>query len=106
MVMGYIHTFFHLISGKQKKDDCIPCDPGHYCGTSGLSAATGECDAGWYCVRGAWSAKPADLANYTSISCVCPVNSTGGQCQPGFYCPKGSVEPLACLPGETTSNHD
>ena len=85
--------------GKQVADDCTPCDPGKYCGTPGLSAPTDDCDAGWYCVRGAWSATPTDLANYTNAGCFCPVNSTGGKCQPGQYCPRGSDQPLNCLPG-------
>lgn len=88
-------------TGKQSSADCVPCEPGKYCATPGLSVPTGDCTAGWYCVRGAWSDQPADITsfNYTMSSCFCPANQTGGKCQPGEFCPTGSDQPQACLPG-------
>ena len=84
---------------KQSNTDCVPCEPGLYCETSGLTYPTGPCSQGWYCVRGAWSDKPTEIGNYTASNCSCPADLTGGQCQPGQFCPQGSSEPQACLPG-------
>ena len=56
--------------------------------------------SGFYCLQGAYTPKPEDLANYTAGDCVCPDNSTGGMCQPGTYCPRGSREPTLCEEGQ------
>eukprot|EP00826_Nyctotherus_ovalis_P010889 TRINITY_DN12843_c0_g4_i2.p2 TRINITY_DN12843_c0_g4~~TRINITY_DN12843_c0_g4_i2.p2 ORF type:complete len:472 (-),score=67.33 TRINITY_DN12843_c0_g4_i2:40-1455(-) len=61
-------------AGAFTENQCIPCDPGHYCAGTGRDSVSGECDAGFYCTRGASVSRPSD--------------STGGQCLPGFYCPK------------------
>ena len=37
---------------------CLPCTPGYYCGTTGLSAVTDVCDEGYYCRLGAASKTP------------------------------------------------
>ena len=85
--------------------DCTPCLPGKFCDKAGLEKPTGDCAGGWYCIRGAWSAKPADVGvlgycNSTNgTGCFCPNTTTGGVCQPGFYCPNGSREPQPCLRG-------
>ncbi|XP_070551430.1 uncharacterized protein [Ptychodera flava] len=83
----------------QSMDDCTPCDPGYYCGWEGNTTYTDQCDAGWFCIRAAWSPTPTDYDNYTSGDCLCPSTSTGGQCQPGSFCPKGSFEPTPCTEG-------
>ena len=70
---------------------CADCEPGTYCGTSGLAAPTGNCTAGFYCTLGAVSSSPSN-------------GSTGGICPEGFYCPTGSHTPLACRNG-TYANH-
>ncbi|XP_010632163.1 neurogenic locus notch homolog protein 4-like [Fukomys damarensis] len=80
-------------------DSCLPCPPGHYCGQENLTKASGPCDAGWFCVLAAWTARPFDLDNYTSTNCLCPATATGGKCPAGSYCPMGSPEPTPCPPG-------
>uniref|UniRef100_A0A8C8VT86 Predicted gene 9195 n=2 Tax=Peromyscus maniculatus bairdii TaxID=230844 RepID=A0A8C8VT86_PERMB len=80
-------------------DSCLPCPPGHYCGQENLTKPSGACDAGWYCVSAAWTARPFDLDNYTSTNCLCPATATGGKCPAGSYCPEGSPEPTPCPPG-------
>lgn len=35
-----------------KKDDCLPCKLGEYCGSEGLTNGTGPCAKGFYCYRG------------------------------------------------------
>lgn len=92
--------FYNDATGKKSNDDCKPCDPGDYCGTSGLDAPSGQCAPGWFCFQGAWSDSPIDIGNFTSPDCFCPDNKTGGQCQPGTFCPKGSNQPQACLKGK------
>ena len=93
--------FYNNYTGKGSVSDCIPCEPGMYCGTSGLTYPTGLCDPGWYCARGAWSPKPADYGNDTvSDTCYCANHSTGGKCQPGEFCPLGSSAPTPCSTGK------
>ncbi|XP_031989756.1 SCO-spondin-like isoform X5 [Corvus moneduloides] len=80
----------------QSLDSCLPCPPGHYCGKEGLTAPSGRCDPGWFCISAAWTSQPFDLDNYTNANCLCPATATGGKCTAGFYCPQGSPEPLPC----------
>ena len=60
---------------------CLPCSKGKFCSGIGNVIPTGDCEGGWYCNEGSFSATP--LTN-------------GGRCQPGFYCPTGSYEPIPC----------
>ncbi|TSQ58043.1 Sodium channel subunit beta-3 [Bagarius yarrelli] len=83
----------------QSLDSCLPCPPGHYCEKERLTAVSGKCKAGWFCVSAAWNPQPFDLDNYTSSNCLCPASSTGGRCQAGFFCPAGSYEPIPCPSG-------
>ncbi|KAJ7417001.1 hypothetical protein WISP_67321 [Willisornis vidua] len=68
----------------QSLDSCLPCPPGHYCGKEGLTAASGQCDAGlpvpsgecaagFYCEGQAVLPKPTD-------------GVTGNICPVGTYC--------------------
>eukprot|EP00057_Strongylocentrotus_purpuratus_P012752 XP_011667226.1 PREDICTED: neurogenic locus notch homolog protein 3 [Strongylocentrotus purpuratus] len=79
--------------------DCTICDPGKYCAYEGDTTVTGDCDEGFFCIQGAWTAQPMDFDNYTDGDCLCPSLSTGGRCQPGYYCPRGSIEPEKCTEG-------
>ena len=56
---------------------CISCTPGHYCAGEGLSKPDGNCDPGFFCIRGAKSHRPKDFNNYTPGDCLCPSNATG-----------------------------
>ncbi|XP_071497018.1 uncharacterized protein [Diadema antillarum] len=80
-------------------DDCTVCDPGKYCAYEGNTTYTGDCDEGYFCIQGAWTAQPNDFDNYTDGDCLCPSITTGGRCQPGYYCPRGSSEPQECTEG-------
>ena len=51
----------------------VLCDEGEYCGTPGLESPTGQCNAGYYCARGALRADPED-------------GVTGDVCPLGRYC--------------------
>ena len=98
---------YNKYTGKQKVDDCNPCDAGKYCPTPGKDAPEGDCSAGWYCRRGAWSPKPTDFGSltcggnvtYNSSTCYCPNATSGDQCQPGEFCPAGSSQPTPCTAG-------
>lgn len=61
---------------------------GKYCAGEGLVEPTGDCSAGWYCSRGAFSDRPSPVVNASSsdFNLTCPVyslNDTGGVCLPG-----------------------
>ena len=66
-------------TGASSLSECIPCDPGKYCGTSGASDVTNDCDAGYFCQGGASSAQPE-----------------GGICPKGYKCSAGSASPEPC----------
>jgi hypothetical protein len=66
--------------------DCALCPPGQHCNATGLTAATGACSAGYYCVSGAASPAPA------------PTDATGGICPVANYCPAGASTPVPCAP--------
>ena len=99
---------YNSFTKKMQLADCAYCDAGKYCPTSGLTSSFADCAAGWYCRRGASSARPVDVGNLTcsgnatqnASTCFCPNSTTGGQCAPGSFCPKGSNEPSACSPGK------
>ncbi|KAM4702881.1 uncharacterized protein WCC33_011421 [Rhinophrynus dorsalis] len=73
--------------GADLLEQCLPCDPGHFCNRTGLSSPSGICDDGYYCLKGSTSSNP-----FT-------VTSSGGPCPTGHFCPKGSINPQACLAG-------
>jgi hypothetical protein len=75
----------------RQKEDCADCTPGMYCATSGLTAPTGLCSQGFYCILGAKTPTSSDDVN------------TGGVCPAGGYCPVGSAVALPC-PAGTFSN--
>ncbi|KAA8594284.1 hypothetical protein FQN60_005118, partial [Etheostoma spectabile] len=67
--------------------NCLPCPPGYFCLSPGKGVASGQCDAGYYCISGARSPTPEDRG------------TTGDRCPEGHYCPKGSSAPLPCPVG-------
>ncbi|XP_074535628.1 uncharacterized protein LOC141797844 [Halichoeres trimaculatus] len=70
-----------------KPQDCMPCPPGFFCAAPGKGVASGQCDAGYYCLSGAWSPTPQDKGK------------TGERCPSGHYCTQGSSAPLPCPVG-------
>eukprot|EP00953_Heterococcus_sp_UTEX-ZZ885_P001494 1331-Heterococcus_DN1.PRE.2 len=78
---------------------------GKYCETAGLTAPTGQCNAGYYCHRGAASAAPTGGmsssaysiagSSYTSVG----YSYGGAPCPAGSYCVLGSVDPVLCIAG-------
>ncbi|XP_062816991.1 zonadhesin isoform X2 [Anolis carolinensis] len=69
------------------ESSCIACPPGHYCLSSGLTAPSGPCSAGYYCLPGATSPSPAAFSEQ------------GGPCPMGHFCPEGTSHPLSCPAG-------
>ncbi|XP_072282810.1 uncharacterized protein [Pyxicephalus adspersus] len=72
--------------GSHLLEDCLPCDPGHYCDTPGQTHVTGTCSEGYYCTRSAKSPTP----DQGILGDVCPL---------GHYCPSASASPLPCPAG-------
>ena len=60
-----------------------------FCDGIGLTAPSGECDEGYFCVSGINNRRP-QLSNYTTCVSPLPIISIGGVCPAGYYCPKGS----------------
>lgn len=65
---------------------CKPCPAGSYCNGTGLSAVTGTCDEGYYCVGKAYLPNPND-------------NTTGFICPQNHFCVAGSQVPKKCSLG-------
>ncbi|XP_051895657.1 uncharacterized protein LOC127583575, partial [Pristis pectinata] len=78
---------FGPMQGSGAEINCLPCPPGLFCNSSGLVAATGKCNAGYYCTGKSRTATPID-------------HVTGGMCEPGTYCPSGAAHPVPCDPGK------
>lgn len=57
-----------------------------YCGSNGLTAISGTCEAGHYCTRGAILSRPIG-------------QSYGGLCPAGRYCEENTAYPEPCPPG-------
>ncbi|CAG9336329.1 unnamed protein product [Blepharisma stoltei] len=89
---GYQYTYpcpvgtYNPDPGQPTSDACVLCDAGKYCETAGLSAPTGDCAAGWYCITGAVIDRPV-------------TSSQGGICPRGSYCAAGSGTYTACTAG-------
>ncbi|XP_071807027.1 uncharacterized protein, partial [Asterias amurensis] len=71
----------------QAQSDCTYCLYGMYCDAEGLTWPAGDCDPGFYCLRGS-----LDPNNPTE-------DATGGPCPAGHYCPMGTSFPLGCDAG-------
>ncbi|XP_063797930.1 zonadhesin-like [Pseudophryne corroboree] len=72
--------------GSHRAEDCLPCDPGHYCDTPAQSQVTGVCSEGYYCTHSVQTQTPRQ-------------GILGDVCPPGHYCPLGSAVPHPCPAG-------
>ena len=71
--------------------DCLTCDSGKYCNSTGAGSVTDDCSEGFYCTGGSSTPTPLD-------------GTTGNICPVGSYCPLGSSYHTFC-PNSTYSNH-
>jgi len=69
----------------------LECDAGKYCGYDELSTPSGNCSAGFYCIKNSTTATPTD-------------GIVGDECPVGSYCPEGTLGPVACKPGSFLSS--
>ena len=72
--------------GREKIEDCVPCDAGKYCETPGKDSVTSDCNAGYYCAGNASKPNPSD-------------GTTGDICPLGHFCEVGSKKPQPCANG-------
>ena len=97
---------FSAQSGLRATSQCTACSGGRFCATAGLTAPTGVCDAGFYCVRGVSVHAPAQSFS-RGYSCsvglgiwnATPVPVNGDACPVGYACAAGSSAPTPCPPG-------
>jgi len=80
-----------------QREDCRLCLPGMYCDETGLTWPRGECDPGYFCVKGSPTSQPSfpgppgwfeSAAGYGPLTPV-----YGGLCPAGGFCPRGSTNP-------------
>ena len=55
----------------KSSDECTPCPPGKYCSGRANNIWDGNCEAGYWCIRGASQKAPID-------------GETGQKCSPGY----------------------
>ena len=94
-------TFGELLGGSSE-DDCSPCLPGKFCDAKALTAPSGNCSAGFFCVGGDTTSMPIE-DDFLSGSGSGESNDTfrvSGECPIGFYCPEGSSSPTLCPSGK------
>ena len=68
-------------TGRSVVADCTRAGPGYYSAGTGNVLPTGQCAVGFYCPRGATTAKPSCNSTYCA---------TGGPCGLGQECPLGA----------------
>jgi hypothetical protein len=76
------------VTGNYLLSQCKACEPGMYCGSSGLGAPEGKCHAGFYCSKHAIHPNPGKGSGY------------GDVCPPGHYCSEGTSDPTPCPSGK------
>ncbi|XP_040476341.1 signal peptide, CUB and EGF-like domain-containing protein 1 [Ursus maritimus] len=67
--------------------ECLSCPSGQFCGASGLTAPSGPCSPGYFCLEGVSSPIPAGHSEH------------GGPCPRGHFCPSGTSHPQPCPAG-------
>lgn len=75
--------------------DCLYCISGQYCDRSNLTAPTGFCQQGYFCLPRATTATP----QFISIDSYSGLQIGGDLCPTGSYCPTGSPLAYSCPPG-------
>ena len=79
-------------TGLRAESECTYCLAGHYCETPALITVTGQCDPGYFCLKGAKKATPQDdNVNNPKWFGECP--------EGGFYCERGVSAETPCPPG-------
>ncbi|NXX30207.1 AB24G protein, partial [Nicator chloris] len=76
-------TFNNATGECGSQDSCVPCSPGAFCASAGLSSPTGPCSQGFYCP-----------ANFSSVS------PTAFLCPKGHFCGSGTALPRPCPAGQ------
>ncbi|XP_025037213.2 uncharacterized protein LOC102455781 [Pelodiscus sinensis] len=74
-------------TGGSSPGSCVPCYPGFFCASIGLSSPTGPCAGGFYC--------PANFSSFSPTAFLCPK---------GHFCSSGSAQPTPCPTGEYQPN--
>ncbi|XP_042566185.1 multiple epidermal growth factor-like domains protein 6 [Clupea harengus] len=73
-------------SGLGEQSECQRCSPGFYCAEPGLTAVSGPCLSGFFCLEGSPDVTPV-------------AEGYGDLCPPGHYCENGTAAPAACPAG-------
>ncbi|XP_056298043.1 multiple epidermal growth factor-like domains protein 10 [Pseudoliparis swirei] len=76
------------------REDCQQCLPGYYCEAAGLSAPSGKCREGFFCLEGSDRPDPT-LSDGKGGPFYCPGIRDGSrswtyECPEGHYCPSGT----------------
>ena len=83
---------FNAVVGATNASACTPCSPGHACESSGLSAPSSVCDAGFACSGGSPVRNPGAGSVPCLNSTTSPVSlAYGSPCSVGGFCVAGTA---------------
>jgi hypothetical protein len=85
-----VGTYNPVTGGTSIATHCLNCPPGRYCADKGLSAPSGDCAAGYFCLESAESSRPAALDL---------ISGRWGKCTVGHYCYSATSHPYPCPAG-------
>jgi len=86
--------FEFLFLGGTSPESCVPCYPGSFCASVGLSSPTGPCTEGFYCPANFSSISPtAFLCPKVRLSDIRAVKEVGQLWAGVFLCGKASYRP-------------
>lgn len=80
-------------SGADDVSYCLTCDAGYGCRVPNTRM---DCSAGFYCMAGAFTSRPNNLA---------ADSENGGMCVPGEYCTNGLSAAVSCPAGSYCPNY-
>ncbi|CEM31004.1 unnamed protein product [Vitrella brassicaformis CCMP3155] len=86
-------TYRNETGGQVLATDCKGCEDGKYCPDYGMTSATLDCEAGYFCKKDPSINKGSDSPAPQTTT------STGGPCPAGHYCGNGTGDPTPCDPG-------
>ena len=90
-----VGTYNPVTGGTSIATHCLKCPPGRYCAIKGLSAPSGDCLPGYFCVESAETSKPSALDI---------ISSRWGKCPVGHYCPTATALPYPCPAGSFSNS--
>ena len=72
----------------RSRNECLDCDPGHYCPHEGMNQVGPKCVEGFVCPRRSTTTSANSVYSFAL--------NNPGRCPAGYICPEGSAAPTPC----------